>query len=51
MDTAKLIKTFVILLTVIDPIGNIPLYISLSAHKTDEEHKAIALKILLPGLS
>ncbi len=44
MDTTELIKTFVILVAVIDPIGNIPVYIALSAQKTDEEHKAIALK-------
>jgi multiple antibiotic resistance protein len=44
MDVTELIKTFVILVAVIDPIGNIPVYISLTAHKTDAEHKSIALK-------
>jgi multiple antibiotic resistance protein len=44
MDVTELIKTFVILVAVIDPIGNIPVYISLTAQKTDAEHKYIALK-------
>ena len=44
MDVTELIKTFVILVAVIDPIGNIPVYISLSVQKTDAEHKSIALK-------
>jgi multiple antibiotic resistance protein len=44
MDVTELIKTFVILLAVIDPIGNIPVYISLTVQKTDAEHKSIALK-------
>ena len=44
MDFTELIKTFVILVAVIDPIGNIPVYISLTAQKTDAEHKSIALK-------
>lgn len=44
MDATELIKTFIILVAVIDPIGNIPVYISLTAHKTDTEHKSIALK-------
>ena len=44
MDATELIKTFVILVAVIDPIGNIPVYISLTAQKTDAEHKSIALK-------
>jgi multiple antibiotic resistance protein len=44
MDVTELIKTFVILVAVIDPIGNIPVYISLTAQKTDAEHKSIALK-------
>ena len=44
MDATELIKTFVILVAVIDPIGNIPVYISLTALKTDAEHKSIALK-------
>lgn len=44
MDTTELIKTFVILVAVIDPVGNIPVYIALAAHKTFEEHQSIALK-------
>ena len=44
MDATELIKTFIILVAVIDPIGNIPVYISLTSHKTDAEHKSIALK-------
>ncbi len=44
MDVTELIKTFVILVAVIDPIGNIPIYISLTEHKTEAEHKSIALK-------
>ena len=44
MDTTELIKTFIILVAVIDPIGNIPVYISLTSNRTDEEHKSIALK-------
>ena len=44
MDATELIKTFIILVAVIDPIGNIPGYIALTSHKTDAEHKSIALK-------
>ena len=44
MDATELIKTFIILVAVIDPIGNIPGYIALTSHKTDAEHKTIALK-------
>ena len=44
MDATELIKTFIILVAVIDPIGNIPVYIALTCHKTDAEHKSIALK-------
>ena len=43
-DIAELIKTFVILLAIIDPIGNLPIYISLTANKTDEEHNTIIFK-------
>ena len=42
--TEEFIKTFVILLTIIDPIGNLPIYMSLTAKKSAEEHKTIALK-------
>ena len=44
IDPTELIKTFLILLAIIDPIGNLPVYISLTANKTDEEHKAIIFK-------
>ena len=44
MDATELIKTFIILVAVIDPIGNIPVYIALTAHKTDAAHKSIAIK-------
>jgi multiple antibiotic resistance protein len=43
-DITELIKTFVILLAIIDPIGNLPVYISLTAHKTKEEHGSIIFK-------
>lgn len=43
-NITELIKTFVILLAIIDPIGNLPVYISLTANKTDEEHDSIILK-------
>jgi len=43
-DITELIKTFVILLAIIDPIGNLPVYISLTANKTDEEQDTIILK-------
>ena len=43
-DITELIKTFVILLAIIDPIGNLPIYIALTANKTDEEHNIIISK-------
>ena len=43
-DITELIKTFVILLAIIDPIGNLPISISLTANKTDEEHNIIIFK-------
>ena len=43
-DILEFIKTFVILLAIIDPIGNIPVYISLTVNKTDAEHESIILK-------
>jgi len=45
IDTLELIKTFVILLTIIDPIGNIPLIIVLTENKSDHDYKAMTLKI------
>ena len=43
-DITELIKTFVILLAIIDPIGNLPVYISLTAKKTNTEHNSIIFK-------
>ena len=43
-DILEFVKTFVILLAIIDPIGNIPVYISLTVNKTDAEHESIILK-------
>jgi len=42
--TDEFIRTFVILLTIIDPIGNVPIYMALTAQKSAEEHKTIAIK-------
>ena len=42
--TEEFIKTFVILLAIIDPIGNLPIYMALTAKKSAEEHKKIAVK-------
>ena len=44
IDTVELLKTFVILLAIIDPIGNIPIIIGLTENKSDDEYKAITLK-------
>ena len=44
IDTLELIKTFVILLTIIDPIGNIPVVMALTENKSDDEYKAITFK-------
>ena len=43
-ESNELIKTFVILFTTMDPIGNIPIYFSLSAGKTKSELKKLRLK-------
>jgi multiple antibiotic resistance protein len=42
--TEEFIKTFVILLTIIDPIGNLPMYMALTSNKSAQEHKKIAIK-------
>ncbi len=42
--TEEFIKTFVILLTIIDPIGNLPTYMALTEKYSVEEHKSIAVK-------
>ena len=44
IDTVELIKTFVILLSIIDPIGNIPIIMVLTENKSDIDYKAIILK-------
>jgi len=44
IEAAELVKTFVILLATIDPIGNLPVYISLTSDKTDAEHNSIIFK-------
>ena len=44
IDTAELIKTFVILLAIIDPIGNIPVVMVLTGNKSDDEYRSIILK-------
>ena len=44
IDTVELIKTFVILLAIIDPIGNIPVVMVLTGNKSDDEYRAITLK-------
>jgi len=42
--TDEFIKTFVILVTIIDPIGNLPTYMALTEKYTAKDHKALALK-------
>ena len=44
IDTVELIKTFVILLTIIDPIGNIPIIMVLTENKSDKDYRVIILK-------
>ena len=44
IDTVELVKTFVILLAIIDPIGNIPVVMLLTYNKSDDEYKSITLK-------
>ena len=44
IDTVELIKTFVILLAIIDPIGNIPVVMVLTGNKSDNEYRSIILK-------
>jgi multiple antibiotic resistance protein len=42
--TEEFIKTFVILVTIIDPVGNLPTYMALTEKYTAEDHKALAIK-------
>ena len=44
IDTVELVKTFVILLAIIDPIGNIPVVMVLTRNKSDDEYRSITLK-------
>ena len=44
IDTVELVKTFVILLAIIDPIGNIPVVMLLTENRSDDEYKSITLK-------
>ena len=44
IDTVELVKTFVILLAIIDPIGNIPLIMALTQDKSKDDYNAITLK-------
>ena len=44
IDTVELVKTFVILLAIIDPIGNIPVVMVLTENKSDDEYRSIILK-------
>lgn len=44
LEAVSLIKTFIILLAVIDPIGNIPTYLFLSENKTKKELKRLTIK-------
>jgi len=44
IDTIELVKTFVILLAIIDPIGNIPVVMVLTESKSNEEYRSITLK-------
>jgi multiple antibiotic resistance protein len=50
-DSNELIKTFVILFTIMDPIGNIPIYLSLSADKTKKELQILRFKTCLAVVS
>ena len=44
VDTVELVKTFVILLAIIDPIGNIPVIMALTGNKSGDEYRSITLK-------
>ena len=44
IDTVELVKTFVILLAIIDPIGYIPVVMVLTGNKSDDEYRSITLK-------
>jgi multiple antibiotic resistance protein len=44
IDTIELVKTFVILLAIINPIGNIPVVMVLTGNKSNDEYRSIILK-------
>ena len=44
IGTIELIKTFVILLAIVDPIGNIPVVMGLTENKTTDEYRTIVRK-------
>ena len=50
IDTVELVKTFVILLAIIDPIGNIPVVMVLTGNKSDDEYRSITLKTSCAGV-
>uniref|UniRef100_A0A7V4JPW6 UPF0056 membrane protein n=1 Tax=Thermodesulfobacterium geofontis TaxID=1295609 RepID=A0A7V4JPW6_9BACT len=47
METGFLIKSFLTLFTIIDPVGGVPFFLSISAGYSEEERKKIALKASL----
>tara|TARA_B100000686_G_C16739227_1_gene945551 strand:- start:956 stop:1576 length:621 start_codon:yes stop_codon:yes gene_type:complete len=49
--SAELIKTFIVLLAIIDPIGNLPVYISLTENKTDREQDSIIFTVCFASIS
>uniref|UniRef100_A0A7V5XGC0 UPF0056 membrane protein n=1 Tax=Thermodesulfobacterium geofontis TaxID=1295609 RepID=A0A7V5XGC0_9BACT len=47
METGFLIKSFLTLFTIIDPVGGVPFFLSISAGYSEEERRKIALKASL----
>jgi multiple antibiotic resistance protein len=47
METGFLIKSFLTLFTIIDPVGGVPFFLSISAGYSEEERKKIALRASL----
>jgi len=47
METGFLIKSFLTLFTIIDPIGGVPFFLSISTGYSEEERKKIALRASL----
>ncbi len=46
-----LLKTFVAIFVIVDPIGGIPLFLSLTAEETEEERRKTALKAALAAFT